>query len=533
MSPEVLALAAAIVPGGVGFVVSRLAQWNSGRARLASAASSGLSLALALLCAAGYALGAVSSDSSLWLELPGGARLSLGARVDGLTVLMLLAVTLLGAVVSRFSLRYLDGDPGQVRFCQWLSYTLSAVLLLVVASNLVLFFAAWVATSHGLHQLLTFYPDRPAALIAARKKFLTSRLGDLLLLAAFVGIYRSFGSFEFAEILPRAGELEPGAALAIATALVLGAMTKSAQLPFHSWLPDTMETPTPVSALMHAGIINAGGFLLIRMSPLLVEAPVALGVLAAGGATTALFGSLVMLTQTDVKRKYAYSTVSQMGFMMLQCGLGAFGPAALHLVGHAFYKAYAFLSSGSVVSTSPAPSPRGTGPASAASIVLATGAGVLIVAALAFAWIEDPLRKPGFLVLGGILALAVGQMLLTSSRLFGTTHAWLRATRDGALMAAVYFVGVSLVEGLLGAALPGQAWQPGLGDVLLALGLWVAFFLALLLQTRLPEEGMGRLLGAAYVHAHNGFYIGVLQNQVVRALWPTRAAKTGGELSCP
>jgi len=135
----------------------------------------------------------------------------------------------------------------------------------------------------------------------------------------------------------------------LAFLLVIAASLESAQFPFHSWLPDTMETPTPVSALMHAGIINAGGFLVVRLSPILINAPAALNTLAIVGAFTALFASVVMLTQTSVKRSLAYSTIAQMGFMMLQCGLGAFALATLHLVAHSLYKAHAFLSSGSVV----------------------------------------------------------------------------------------------------------------------------------------------------------------------------------------
>ena len=134
--------------------------------------------------------------------------------------------------------------------------------------------------------------------------------------------------------------------------LVCGAMLKSAQFPFHSWLPDTMETPTPVSALMHAGIINAGGFLIVRLSPLVTLSPLSLHILAVVGAFTAIFASLVMMTQASVKRMLAFSTIAQMGFMMLQCGVGAFSIAVLHIVAHSLYKAHAFLSSGSVVSIS-------------------------------------------------------------------------------------------------------------------------------------------------------------------------------------
>ena len=161
------------------------------------------------------------------------------------------------------------------------------------------------------------------------------------------------GSFDYRDMFAAADAIHnlPTAAWheLIGILFVLGAMTKSAQFPFHSWLPDTMETPTPVSALMHAGVINAGGFLVIRLSPLVSLSPIALDLLALIGALTAMLGAVVMLTQTSIKRSLAYSTIAQMGFMMLQCGLGAFSAALLHIVAHSAYKAHAFLSSGSVL----------------------------------------------------------------------------------------------------------------------------------------------------------------------------------------
>ncbi len=168
-----------------------------------------------------------------------------------------------------------------------------------------------------------------------------------------VALYQVFGSLNFSVLTQDAEKLisdgsNPFLIGVAGVSLVLGVMTKSAQFPFHFWLPKTMETPTPVSALMHAGIINAGGFLVIRMGSFLNQLPWALNSLAIVGGVTAFFGSFVMLSQTNIKRSLAYSTISQMGFMMLQCGLGAFTIAIVHIVGHAFYKAHSFLSSGSV-----------------------------------------------------------------------------------------------------------------------------------------------------------------------------------------
>ena len=285
------------------------------------------------------------------------SSLSIGMYFDGATGLMLMLVSFVGLVVCRFSIRYLDGEAMQGRYFRWIGFTVGAVSLMVVAGNLLLFFVAWVATSFGLHQLLLHYGHRVAAHRAAWTKFAISRLGDAFLIGALVLTFNMFGTFELSELFSQVNDVVStsqitGGHAAIGWLLVLGALTKSAQFPFHTWLPDTMETPTPVSALMHAGIVNAGGYLIIRMSPLVALAPSALMTLAVVGAFTACFAGVVMMTQPSIKRALAYSTIAQMGFMMLQCGLGAFAAAMLHILAHSLYKAHAFLSSGSVIAQS-------------------------------------------------------------------------------------------------------------------------------------------------------------------------------------
>ncbi len=520
-SPEV-ALAAALIPALLGFGLSRLLALEARAARGLSATGGAMALFLALAASALYASAGGVDETWLRMPLPGGLALSLGARVDGLTVSMLLTVTLIGAAVTRYAVRYLDGDPDQARFSQWLSYTLSAVLVVIVSSNLAMFFAGWIGISHGLHRLLTHWSDRPAALVAARKKFLISRLGDVMLLLSFGLVARRFGSLEFSEIFAQASSATEAEVLPIALLLVLGAMTKSAQFPFHTWLPDSMETPTPVSALMHAGIINAGGFLLIRLSPLLSIAPTALVALALGGAFTALLGSIAILTQTDVKRKYAYSTVAQMGFMMLQCGLGAFAAATLHMVGHAFYKAHAFLAAGSVVDLEPssATSAVRAGRASPIAIALAVAAGFAVVGVVAFALGVDPGAKPGLPVLGSVLALAVAQLLLSAGPRQRSLRSPLALVGISAAVAALYFTGVAVFEGVLGPAIPEAplAAAPAVG--LVSLLLLALFAVAFAVQQGLAPSASSGLGRAAYVHARNGFYLGTIQNRIVERIWP-------------
>lgn len=288
--------------------------------------------------------------------LVAGTKLSIALRIDALSSTIFCMVTFLAATIAQYALRYLDGEPKQNYFYQKLLITVLAVSLLILSSNLAMFFLAWLGISWGLHRLLLIYEERPKALLAARKKLLVSRLGDVALLLAFGAIYKAFGTFDFHDIFET---IDHGMATlnraqidlinVAGVLLAAGAMTKSAQFPFHFWLPETMETPTPVSALMHAGIINAGGFLIIRLSPVFEHAAGAGMLLTVAGAVTAVFGSLVMITQNNIKQKLAYSTISQMGMMMFACGIGAYSLALFHIVAHSLYKAYAFLSTGTLV----------------------------------------------------------------------------------------------------------------------------------------------------------------------------------------
>lgn len=289
---------------------------------------------------------------------------SVGVWIDRLSILSVLLITSIGLIVQRYSVRYLDGDKKQGEFFMWLSFVLFSVTLFVISRNLLALTFSWFLVSFGVHRLLLHFADREAAQKAAWRKFVISRIGDAALVAALVLTYTVFGTFELKEIFEIArthGAWDPIHLLGfnlnpcalVGSLYVIGAMTKSAQFPFHIWLPDTMETPTPVSALMHAGIINAGGFLIVRLSPLVAHASFALHVLFLVGAFTALFGGLIYLVQTDVKRSLAYSTISQMGYMMMQCGLGAFSAAVLHLVMHGYYKAHAFLSAAGRIDVRP------------------------------------------------------------------------------------------------------------------------------------------------------------------------------------
>jgi len=456
-----------------------------------------------------------------------------GITFDRISAVITLLVAGVGTVAYRFALRYLDGEPGQRRFLRWLAFTVVVAYLLMPASNLLLLFVSWLCTSIGLHQLLTFYRERSEAYPPARKKFLISRLGDVSLIGAIALIWWEWGTLDLNVFLENFNS--PGtsflAPTAVALLIVTAALTKSAQFPFHSWLPETMEAPTPVSALMHAGIINAGGVLLLHFAQLLVTVPIALLMLTLAGTITAMLGMLAMWAQTNVKRTLAWSTVSQMGFMMIQFGLAAFPAAILHLVGHGCYKAWSFLRTGDLPKAAPAtPTP----PARAMLIglfgtVLAVPALFLSAAITGF----DPFHSPGELALSTIVALSIGQIWIA----FFRTPGDLSSTLTRSLTAIL----TTFVFGLLVFELYHLAtifFAPTLGGMEVATGplAWfaavlpvIAFISLATIYVLLPAIGRTALGRAFYVHALHGFYFGAVADRLVERVWNSFAVEGGVE----
>ena len=298
---------------------------------------------------------AVLSGMNVWIHGAGVgsfAEWCPSIKLDALSVTMLLLTTFLGWVILRYSRNYLAGDKGVGHYLFWLCLTLATVWLLVIFNNLLLVCLAWSASSLALHQLLIFYKDRPAALMAAHKKFFISRAADVLTLVATLLLYVRFDTLELdriANALMSVHEADISVKCA-AFLFVISAILKCAQLPLHGWLLQVMEAPTPVSALLHAGIVNIGGFILLRVSGLLELVPAAQLLLVMVGSMTATLAALVMMTRISVKVMLAWSTCAQMGFMLLEIGLGAYSLALLHLLAHSLYKAYAFLAAGETVS---------------------------------------------------------------------------------------------------------------------------------------------------------------------------------------
>ncbi|KPQ27289.1 MAG: NAD(P)H-quinone oxidoreductase subunit 5 [Marinobacter excellens HL-55] len=293
-----------------------------------------------------FASAIVSSIGGWWW--PGTAT---WLNLAPLAQVMVLLVTLLGLILARFAKQYLEGEPGQSRFMIWLHLTLTSVALITTTNHLLIFLGSWIAISTSLHQLLMFYPERPRAALAAHKKFIFARLAELCLIAAFTLLYASYDTLFISQILTMAAEatnLPPEAKIA-ALLMAVAALLKCAQLPFHGWLIQVVEAPTPVSALLHAGVVNLGGFLMILMAPLISQVSSAQWLLLVIAGPTAVFASLVMMTRISIKVRLAWSTCAQMGWMLVECALGLYELALLHLVAHSAYKAHAFLNAGNTV----------------------------------------------------------------------------------------------------------------------------------------------------------------------------------------
>ncbi len=285
-----------------------------------------------------------------WVAI-GNVSISLGLMMDSLTAVMLIVVTVVSLMVQIYSQGYMHGDPGYHRYFAWMSLFSAAMIGLVMADNLLLAFVFWELVGLGSYLLIGFWFHRPAAANAAKKAFIVTRLGDFGFLAGILVLYYNTGTFDIAELhgLAIAGTLAGTTLTWAAIGIFSGAVGKSAQFPLHVWLPDAMEGPTPVSALIHAAtMVAAGVFLVARTFPLFEHSVEALTTVAIIGGFTAIFAASMGLVMNDIKRVLAYSTISQLGYMMLGLGTGGVAVGIFHLFNHAFFKALLFLGAGSV-----------------------------------------------------------------------------------------------------------------------------------------------------------------------------------------
>ena len=287
-----------------------------------------------------------------WIRA-GAATVSIDLRVDPLSITMAMVVTGVGSLIHLYAIGYMEHDPRPWRFFGYMNLFCAFMLTLVLANDFLLLYLGWEGVGLCSYLLIGYWSDRPEAARAAKKAFITTRVGDVLLMLGLFVTWVHFGSFSFDTVLGHEGslpEIATGTATAISLLLLGGAVGKSAQLPLHVWLPDAMAGPTPVSALIHAAtMVTAGVYLVVRSSPLFEISDVALTVVAVVGLAGALYGGFSSIGQYDMKRALAYSTMSQLGFMFLAAGLGFYSVAMSLLVVHAFYKALLFLSSGNVM----------------------------------------------------------------------------------------------------------------------------------------------------------------------------------------
>jgi NADH-quinone oxidoreductase subunit L len=294
---------------------------------------------------------------SLYEWVPAGNfEIPFNLAVDALTAVVLIVVTTVGMLVHIYSIGYMAHDPGRWRFFAYLNLFMFSMLLLVLADNFMLLFAAWELVGLSSYLLIGFWYARRSAALANKKAFLVNRVGDFGFALGIAAVWTTVGTLNFTEVfelLPEAlhgGMIETWQMNGIALLLFMGAMGKSAQFPLHVWLPDAMEGPTPVSALIHAAtMVNAGVYFVARANPIFAEAPQAMVFVAAIGIFTAIFAASIAFTQRDIKRVLAYSTLSQLGYMFAGLGVGAFTAAIFHLMTHGFFKGLLFLGSGSVI----------------------------------------------------------------------------------------------------------------------------------------------------------------------------------------
>ena len=465
----------------------------------------------------------VTSGPSKLSVLDGPAVLSLEA--SSVSVALGLLVAFIGWVVVRYSRTYLDGEAQEGRFHALMLATLAAVLVFVQSGSLGVLILSSALVGLGLKRLLLFYRNRPEARRAATKFVLVWHGADAALLLAAALLVASFGTGDLAAIAALASDtgLTWAASLAIAL-IVLAAAMKTAAFPLHGWLTEVMEAPTPVSALLHAGIINSGGVLLISVAGLVQLSPGAMAALVMIGGFTALFGAAVMLTQSAVKTSLAWSTVSQMGFLLLQCGLGLWALALLHIVAHSLYKAHAFLSSGGAVRA--VASLRRPGPIAVPSIgavlkSFALALALYAVIATVFTAAMGP-KTAQALALGAILIFGVAYLVAQGLADLAPAELTKRTALASLGAAVAYFAFQAAAQKIWGPALPPAPVPGPLEWALIVLAV-ASFGLVAFAQALFPLWAHHPSTAGLRVHLANGFYLNALLD---RAIGGFRTAKT-------
>jgi NADH-quinone oxidoreductase subunit L len=348
------------------FLTLGLAGWRiKDRAHWVAVPAVALSWVLSVVAFVDVASGSVISVPLYTWLTSGSLDIQIGLSIDRLTAVMLLLVTTVSGLVHVYTIGYMHGEPGYARFFSYIALFTFSMLMLVLADNLLQLFVFWEAVGLCSYLLIGHWYERPSACAAATKAFIVNRIGDFGFLLGLFLAWTSFGSLTYLEIFAQAhqsvsatlnllapfgGHWDISVVTLVCLLLFMGAVGKSAQVPLHVWLPDAMEGPTPISALIHAAtMVTAGVFMVARLAPLYNLSPTAMTVVAITGGLTMVVGATIALTQTDIKRVVAYSTVSQLGYMVMACGLGAYAAGMYHLLTHGAFKALLFLGCGSVI----------------------------------------------------------------------------------------------------------------------------------------------------------------------------------------
>jgi NAD(P)H-quinone oxidoreductase subunit 5 len=472
----------------------------------------------------GLAQAALSSSPGLTLI---DGPVPFGLRSDLVSASMGALVGFIGWIVMRYSRTYLDGETREGAFHGLMLNTLAAVLVFVQAGTVPTLIVSSFIVGLTLRKLLLFYPDRPEAQRAATKFARVWHTGDVMLAFAAGLLFSAFGTLELAALTTAVAAEGLGIAGTLAVAaIVAAAALKTAAFPLHGWLTEVMEAPTPVSALLHAGIINSGGVLLITAAPLVQASTGSMAALVMIGGFTALFGAAVMLTQSAIKTALAWSTVSQMGFMLLQCGLGLWTLALLHIIAHSLYKAHAFLSSGTAVTE--VSNIRRPGPVAIPSVAavlksFALALGIFVAIATAFTYALGP-KSPQALALGAILIFGVAY--LVAQGLAGRAPAALTTrTITAALAAAIgYFSFQAIALKVWGPILP-QAPVPGALEWALIVVAVASFGLVAFAQALFPLWAHHPATAGLRVHLANGLYLNALLDRWIGGFRTKTAAR--------
>ncbi len=428
---------------------------------------------------------------------------------NGITSTVLLLVHFIGFVVFKYALSNFEMDQDNKRFLQWYLVTLFSVMITVVSNHLLLLWLGWVSISISLHQLLMFYPQRYRAALAAHKKFIFARLAETLLGIAFLIIYFEHGAVLIDEIFVQYPLVSLSVNLHIAAVLIaLVVLIKCAQLPFHGWLIQVVESPTPVSALLHAGIINMGGLLLLVFSPLFSQSLPAQMLVLVCATVSAVLAALVLMSITSIKVKLAWSTISQMGLMLIECALGLYTIAMLHLLAHSVYKAHAFLTAGETVKhhlmqTNIQQSSRTLDWLIASIISAAT-----LFSAIYFGLISAP-YSPWVILSGTAIVLIANRNVLVNP---------IQSILPALGLLLTYIILKSVVSNILPPLLHQYIWQFDLMVSLLFVGLLISFFYLFVFKKQQLTSTAMRLLNA-------GFFLDEWSTRVTLRIWPISLPK--------